>query len=202
MVETLKRFSPPASVDTYAYLFGVVYRCIGEYTDGVGPNGERLRQYGYSIAAPVIGYASPIFGTAALERTYDAQLTGLISLRPGDELLRKFRGQPYDPSDLHLSLDIELQRVAEEAFAGRRGGAVAIDPTNGDVLVFASLPSFDPNGFARGISRSEYVALTENPDQPLFNRVLRGTYPPGSTIKPLMALAGLEYDVINEVAKR
>jgi penicillin-binding protein 2 len=62
--------------------------------------------------------------------------------------------------------------------------------------VFASLPSFDPNGFARGISRSDYLALTENPDQPLFNRVLRGTYPPGSTIKPLMALAGLEYEVI------
>ena len=95
-----------------------------------------------------------------------------------------------------MTIDIELQRVAEEAFAGRRGGVVAIDPSNGDVLVFASLPSFDPNGFARGISRSEYLALTENPDQPLFNRVLRGTYPPGSTIKPLMALAGLEYDVI------
>lgn len=80
--------------------------------------------------------------------------------------------------------------------AGRRGAVVAIDPGTGDVLVFASLPSFDPNGFARGISRAEYLALTENPDQPLFNRVLRGTYPPGSTIKPVMALAGLEYDVI------
>ena len=59
-----------------------------------------------------------------------------------------------------------------------------------------STPSFDPNGFARGLTRSEYLALTENPDQPLFNRAMRGTYPPGSTIKPLMALAGLEYDVI------
>src|SRR5688572_7325983 len=79
---------------------------------------------------------------------------------------------------------------------GRRGAVVALDPWTGDVLVFASLPSFDPNGFARGISRADYLALTENPDQPLFNRVLRGTYPPGSTIKPIMALAGLDYDVI------
>ena len=79
---------------------------------------------------------------------------------------------------------------------------VAIDPSNGDVLVFASLPSFDPNGFARGISRKDYLALTEDPDQPLFNRVLRGTYPPGSTIKPLMALAGLEYDVIKPRGRR
>jgi penicillin-binding protein 2 len=104
--------------------------------------------------------------------------------------------EPRAGKDLRMTIDIELQRVAEEAFAGRRGGVVAIDPSNGDVLVFASLPSFDPNGFARGISRDEYVALTDNPDQPLFNRVLRGTYPPGSTVKPLMALAGLEYDVI------
>jgi penicillin-binding protein 2 len=80
--------------------------------------------------------------------------------------------------------------------AGRRGAVVAIDPSNGDVLVLASLPSFDPNGFARGISRRDYLVLTEDPDQPLFNRVLRGTYPPGSTIKPLMALAGLEYEVV------
>jgi penicillin-binding protein 2 len=104
--------------------------------------------------------------------------------------------EPLAGRDLRLTLDIEVQRVAEEAFAGRRGGVVAIDPANGDVVVFASLPSFDPNGFARGISRSDYLALTENPDQPLFNRVLRGTYPPGSTIKPLMALAGLENGVI------
>ncbi len=154
------------------------------------------------------------FGTGAIgktgvERAYEDDLFGTGGYR---EVLVNAEGRPVklaegsdqplktlEPragKDLRMTIDIELQRVAEEAFAGRRGGAVAIDPATGDVLVFASLPSFDPNGFARGISRSDYLALTENPDQPLFNRVLRGTYPPGSTIKPLMALAGLEYDVI------
>ncbi len=154
-------------------------------------------------------FGTGVIGKTGIERAYEQDLLGTGGYR---EVLVNAEGRPmklsegpdvqlktHEPQagkDLRLTIDIELQRVAEEAFAGRRGGVVAIDPTNGDVLVFASLPSFDPNGFARGISRSEYVALTENPDRPLFNRVLRGTYPPGSTIKPLMALAGLEYDVI------
>ena len=153
-------------------------------------------------------FGTGVIGKTGIERAYEAELLGTGGYR---EVLVNAEGRParlaegadpqlrtHEPQagrDLRLTIDIELQRVAEEAFAGRRGGVVAIDPTNGDVLVFASLPSFDPNGFARGISRSEYLALTENPDQPLFNRVLRGTYPPGSTIKPLMALAGLENDV-------
>ena len=154
-------------------------------------------------------FGTGVIGKTGVERAYEDELLGTGGYREvlvnaegrparlaegADSQLR--RREPQAGRDLRMTIDIELQRVAEEAFAGRRGGAVAIDPTNGDVLVFASLPSFDPNGFARGISRSEYLALTENPDQPLFNRVLRGTYPPGSTIKPLMALAGLENDVI------
>jgi penicillin-binding protein 2 len=154
-------------------------------------------------------FGTGVIGKTGIERAYEAELLGTAGHR---EVLVNAEGRPArlaegaDPQlrtiepqagrDLRLTLDMELQRVAEEAFAGRRGGVVAIDPANGDVLVFASLPSFDPNGFARGISRSDYLALTENPDQPLFNRVLRGTYPPGSTIKPLMALAGLENGVI------
>jgi len=154
-------------------------------------------------------FGTGVIGKTGIESAYEADLLGTGGYR---EVLVNAEGRPArlaegaDPQlrtvepqagrDLRLTLDIELQRVAEEAFAGRRGGAVAIDPTNGDVLVFASLPTFDSNGFARGISRSDYLALTENPDQPLFNRVLRGTYPPGSTIKPLMALAGLENDAI------
>ena len=154
-------------------------------------------------------FGTGVIGKTGVERAYEQELLGTGGYR---EVLVNAEGRPvkldegadaqlttHEPQagkDLRLTIDIELQRIAEDAFAGRRGGVVAIDPSNGDVLVFASLPSFDPNGFARGISRSEYVALTENPDQPLFNRVLRGTYPPGSTIKPLMALAGLEYDVI------
>jgi len=154
-------------------------------------------------------FGTGVIGKTGVERAYEAELLGTGGYR---EVLVNAEGRPARITDgadpqlrtfgpqagrgLRLTIDIELQRIAEEAFAGRRGGVVAIDPSNGDVLVFASLPSFDPNGFARGISRSDYLALTENPDQPLFNRVLRGTYPPGSTIKPLMALAGLENEVI------
>lgn len=154
-------------------------------------------------------FGTGVIGKTGIERSYEDQLLGVggyrevlvnaegrpVKLPEGTDAQLQSR-EPQSGRELRLTLDIELQRVAEEAMAGRRGAVVAIDPWTGDVLVFASLPSFDPNGFARGISRSDYVALTENPDQPLFNRVLRGTYPPGSTIKPVMALAGLEYDVI------
>ncbi|MGH8252128.1 MAG: penicillin-binding protein 2 [Steroidobacteraceae bacterium] len=154
-------------------------------------------------------FGTGVIGKTGIERAYEDVLLGTSGHR---EVLVNAEGRPVEEfedadlqsqtiepkagRELRLTIDIELQRVAEEAMAGRRGAVVAIDPSNGDVLVFASLPSFDPNGFARGISRSDYVALTENPDQPLFNRALRGTYPPGSTIKPLMALAGLEYGAI------
>jgi penicillin-binding protein 2 len=154
-------------------------------------------------------FGTGVIGKTGVERAYEDELLGTgghrevlvnaegrpTSLTQGPDQQLRTR-EPLAGKDLRMTIDIELQRVAEEAFAGRRGGVVAIDPANGDVLVFASLPSFDSNGFARGISRSEYLALTENPDQPLFNRVLRGTYPPGSTIKPLMALAGLEYEAV------
>jgi len=154
-------------------------------------------------------FGTGVIGKTGVERAYEAELLGSGGYR---EVLVNAEGRPVDTlegqsgqlrsrapqagRELRLTLDIELQRVAEQAMAGRRGAVVAIDPWNGDVLVLASLPSFDPNGFARGISRRDYLALTEDPDQPLFNRVLRGTYPPGSTIKPIMALAGLEYDVV------
>ena len=79
--------------------------------------------------------------------------------------------------------------------AGQRAAVVAIDPSNGDVLAFVSTPTFDPNGFARGLTVAEYRALAEDIDKPLYSRTLRGVYPPGSTIKPLVALAALEYGV-------
>ncbi len=154
-------------------------------------------------------FGTGVIGKTGIERAYEDDLLGNSGFREvlvnaegrrvdvQDGKAAKLRSrQPLAGRDLRLSVDIELQRVAEEAMAGRRGAVVAIDPSNGDVLVLASLPSFDPNGFARGISRKDYLALTQDPDQPLFNRVLSGTYPPGSTIKPIMALAGLEYDVI------
>ncbi|HWU77977.1 MAG TPA: penicillin-binding transpeptidase domain-containing protein, partial [Rhodanobacter sp.] len=93
---------------------------------------------------------------------------------------------------LYLSIDVRLQKAAEAAFNGRPGAAVAIDPRNGQVLAMVSVPSFDPNLFVNGISQTDYSALLDNPQKPLLNRALVGTYPPGSTVKPLLALGGLE----------
>jgi penicillin-binding protein 2 len=105
-------------------------------------------------------------------------------------------------ADLFLTLDLEVQRVAEQAIAGQRAAIVALDPRNGEVIALASRPGFDPNGFARGLTRVEFAALNENPDRPLFNRALRGTYPPGSTIKPVVALAGLEHGIVTPTTSR
>lgn len=104
---------------------------------------------------------------------------------------------PVPGDDVILSLDLKAQRVAEDALSGHRGAVVAIDPNNGDILVLASMPGFDPNEFGRGITGPEYRALQDDPDRPLFNRAIRGTYPPGSTIKPALALAALTYKVID-----
>jgi hypothetical protein len=94
-----------------------------------------------------------------------------------------------------LSIDLPTQRVAEEALVDKRAALVAIDPQNGDVIALVSRPGFDPNLFGRGLTRAEFAALNENIDKPLLNRALRGAYPPGSTVKPVMALAGLYYKV-------
>jgi penicillin-binding protein 2 len=104
---------------------------------------------------------------------------------------------PSPGLNLHLSLDLDLQRIAFEALQGKRGAVVAIDPNNGDILALVSAPAFDPNVFALGMSPSEYNMLQNDPGRPLFNRAVRGTYPPGSTIKPMLALAALETGATN-----
>ncbi len=119
------------------------------------------------------------------------------SVQGQSALLSTLREQkPTAGSDLILSLDLPAQQAAEAGFAGRRGAAIAIDPHSGDVLAFASLPGFDPGMFGRGITTKEYRALETNPDQPLINRAIRGTYPAGSTVKPVLGMAGLAYGVI------
>ncbi len=104
-------------------------------------------------------------------------------------------------SNVYLSLDLDLQKVASNALEGRRGAVVALDPRTGEVLAMVSAPSFDPNLFAVGMSTSQYGELQNNPDRPLFNRAVRGTYPPGSTIKPMLALAALETGATNLTRK-
>jgi penicillin-binding protein 2 len=103
--------------------------------------------------------------------------------------------KPIAGRDVITSIDLPTQLVAEQGLIGRRGAVVAIDPNSGDVIALVSTPGFDPNPFGRGLTTAEYAALRDNIDIPLLNRALRGEYPPGSTIKPVMALAGLSTGV-------
>jgi penicillin-binding protein 2 len=116
--------------------------------------------------------------------------------RIGDEAANLERREPVSGNDLFLTIDQRVQQTAEEALRGQRASAVAIDPSNGDIIAFVSTPAFDPNLFARGLTRPEYLALTEDPKRPMFDRALRGVYPPGSTVKPLFAMAALETGVV------
>jgi len=103
---------------------------------------------------------------------------------------------PAPGKNLVLSLDIDLQQVAESALGESRGALVAIDPRNGDILALVSMPSFDPNRFSTGLSRQDFRELNSDPDNPLFNRALAGTYPPGSVVKPFLGLAALHHAAI------
>jgi penicillin-binding protein A len=161
-----------------------------------GPGGEPVREYPATVVAPLVGYRSIVFGTAGLERTYDAQLTGLRSLAPGDELFRKFRTAPYDPADLHLSIDLRLQEAAARALGDRQGAVVAIEPATGRVLAMVSSPTFDPNRIVDPVRGSRYM-LRERADSPLLNRATQGLYVPGSVFKIVTAAAGIGSGAIN-----
>ena len=128
--------------------------------------------------------------TNALGRQVPAETRDYSDAAPQSE-------SPTPGDNIYLSLDLDLQRVASEALAGKRGAVVAIDPNTGEILALVSTPSFDPNAFATGMSPSEFNALQNDPDRPLFNRAVRGSYPPGSTIKPMLALAALEVGATN-----
>ena len=151
-----------------------------------------------------------LIGKLGVEGAYEAQLHG----KPGSrEILVNAAGRPVDKQgdytpalharppvageDLILGLDVRVQKVAEEALSGKRGSVVALDPKTGDIIALASTPGFDPNDFVRGLSVAQYAALSNNIDVPLLNRALRGAYPPGSTVKPLYALAAQKYGIIS-----
>jgi penicillin-binding protein 2 len=136
-------------------------------------------------------------GKIGVEQSYETEMHGLtgfeeVEVTAGGRPVRTMsRTQATPGNNLQLSLDIGLQQVAEQAFAGKRGALVAIEPSTGDVLAFVSAPSFDPNSFVDGIDQQTWDALNNSSDHPLLNRPLHGTYPPGSTYKPFMALAAL-----------
>ncbi|MBK1691230.1 penicillin-binding protein 2 [Ectothiorhodospira mobilis] len=141
-------------------------------------------------------------GKTGVERHYESVLHGepgyqKVEVNAQGRVLRVLERHPPRPGrDLVLGIDVRLQRVAQEALSGHAGAVVAMDPHSGEVLAMVSLPGFDPNRFVHGISFSAYDALRTDRRQPLFNRALSGQYPPGSTLKPVIALAGLEHEVI------
>ena len=142
-------------------------------------------------------------GKTGIERFYEDALHGQVGYEEVEtnargRVLRVLkRTDPKPGKDIVLSLDIKLQEAAEAALGGRRGAVVALDPRTGEVLAMVSQPSFDPNLFVTGIGFKAYAELRDSIDRPLFNRVLRGLYPPGSTIKPAVAIAGLDSGVVN-----
>ncbi|KPC53400.1 penicillin-binding protein 2 [Amantichitinum ursilacus] len=137
-------------------------------------------------------------GKVGIEESYEQYLHGTtgfeeVEIDAGGRAIRTLRRTPPQPGkNLILSVDIKLQQIAENAFGDRKGALVAIDPKNGGVLAFVSKPGFDPNLFVDGIDPQSWNDLNTSPDKPLNNRALRGTYPPGSTFKPFMALGALE----------
>jgi penicillin-binding protein 2 len=187
---------------------------------GVEIKARLFRQYPFGeVASHVTGYISRIndkdveridawnetanykgsdyIGKVGVELAYERDLHGTtgweeVEVDAGGRAVRTLsRTPPISGNNLKLALDIRLQQAAEQAFGDRRGALVAIEPATGDVLAFVSKPGFDPNLFVDGIDPTNWELLNESPDKPLLNRPLRGAYPPGSTIKPFLALAAL-----------
>jgi penicillin-binding protein 2 len=137
-------------------------------------------------------------GKLGIEQSYEEQLHGTtgveaVETSAGGKAIRKLNSHPPTPGNtVQLSVDIKLQRLVEDLYGDRRGAFVAIDPKTGEILAFVSKPTFDPNLFVDGIDSENWTQLNESIDKPLLNRALRGTYAPGSTYKPYMALAALE----------
>jgi len=188
---------------------------------GVDIQARLFRQYPLGeVAAHVIGYIGRInqkdieaiqerdeednyigtnyIGKEGLEKKYEKHLHGTtgyeeVEVSAGGRAVRTLSRNAATPgNNLILSIDIELQKIVEEAFGERRGALIAIEPSTGDILAYVSMPSFDPNLFVEGIDQQSWDELNNSLDRPLVNRPLSGAYPPGSTYKPFMALAALE----------
>lgn len=178
------------------------------------------RRYPYGpLFAHVVGYVSRIdaddmtrldqdrykgtshIGRSGLERSYEDMLHGepgyeLVEVNADGRVQRVLETHPPTPGkNIYLSIDVRVQKAATDAFEGRPGSSVAIDPRNGQVLAMVSVPSYDPNLFVNGISKADYAGYMSAEDKPLLNRALKSAYPPGSTVKPFLALGGLEMGI-------
>ncbi|MDD4907183.1 MAG: penicillin-binding protein 2 [Methylobacter tundripaludum] len=198
------------------------FAVVRPYFPGVDIKTHLIRHYPYyELASHVIGYVGRIneaemkslpvaeyrgsthVGKIGIESTYETELHGKTGYA---EIEKNVQSRaintlnsvmPSPGANLYLTLDIDLQKTAYDALDTFDGAVVAIEVKTGGVLVFASRPGFDPNPFVIGIANDAYQALQASENQPLYNRALRGLYPPGSTIKPFIGLAGLEYNAIN-----
>lgn len=157
---------------------------------------RRLDKVNYSATTHI--------GKTGIEKSYEPQLHGQVGYQQveinaqGRVIQVLDRQSPLPGHDLYLTIDTRLQSIAAKALGKRRGAVVAIDPNTGAVLAMVSYPSFDPNWFVNGISSDQYQRLSQSSDRPLFNRALQGQYPPGSTIKPFLAVAARYFGVRDE----
>lgn len=146
--------------------------------------------------------ATHYIGKLGIEKFYEDKLHGEVGFQKVEtnargRVMRVLeRRDPRPGSDIVLHLDLRLQQITEKLIEGRRASIVAIDPKTGGILALVSTPAYDPNMFVTGISSKDYKALRESPDLPLFNRAIRGRYPPGSTIKPMIALSAIDSGVV------
>jgi penicillin-binding protein 2 len=178
------------------YPFGTHFAHILGY---VGRIDEReLRQLD-----PVNYRATNFVGKVGIEKFYEDQLHGKVGFEEVEtdasgRTVRTLRRQPATAGpDLHLTIDGDLQLAAEKALSELHGAAVAIDPQTGEILALASNPSYDPNLFAKGLSQADYQALLKQKNRPLYHRAIRGQYPLASTIKPFLAIGGLQENIVN-----
>ncbi len=157
---------------------------------------DKERIAGFDDAENYLG--AEYIGKTGVELSYQRELHGSpgserVEITAGGRAVRTLDRTPSTPgNNLNLSIDIKLQQIVEQAFGDRRGALIAIEPATGDILAFVSKPSFDPNLFVDGIDPKSWDELNNDPDKPLLNRALRGTYPIGSTYKPFLALAALQ----------
>lgn len=190
---------------------------------GVRIDADPIRHYPYDeLFSHVLGYVNRIntedlermtpdeqanysgthyYGRLGVERHYERLLHGRVGFRKVEtnargRILKVLEEIPPLPGeDVHLHLDIKVQQAAWDALGERRGAVIAIDPRDGGVLAFVSRPGFDPNLFVTGITHHDYSGYRDDGDRPLFNRALQGQYPPGSTLKPIAGLAGIDAGV-------
>ncbi len=193
------------------------FALLRPYFQGIDIRARLVRDYPHgNSAAHILGYVGGLsesdlqsvdasnyvgttqIGKTGIEATYEKVLHGNVghlevtTNADGRAVDFQTRDEPQPGQHVYLTIDLELQRIAEQALAGKRGAVVAIEPNSGEILALVSAPAFDPNGFARGMDSATFNALQGDLDRPLFNRAIAGGYPPGSTIKPILGLGALD----------